>query len=430
MLDTNTESSSKILYLDLSDTVKELSNGRVLPVETSVTSPDGNRLCGQLFKELSHRATLRAEDLFASHTKTAFTSGEHKITFSQTVAGRQVFILLNFPLPDETAMPAAMFQMASALLTNNYVMQAVQAAYAARHAGAEKVHLLMPNFAYARQDKPHKERAPISAAITTRLLEDYFDTVTSLHLHSPAIEGMARPGNLTNIAPTEIFAASLVCRDPETMEAIAPSEVTKAGIQKLFNRICLVSPDFGGSDNVRNMAKYCKKFAATLLHIDQGGLPDIPLALIDKRRPGPNVSEVMHVLGRENVEGRNAILIDDMIDTAGSIVKAAAALKDAGATDVEALATHGYWLGSALQKLTDSPICRVTVTDSMEPRPAVLANSKIRILSIAPILAQVIADRTTKPEPNLRFNARHVGDEALRNNLGRYAATMLTEARL
>ena len=418
--------SVRILELDLAAALQEVFDRKELPVEIKSTAPRAGGLCENVFKALAKRAdAIDPGELFAQNTLTLFAN-EKKITFDTSVAGRDVFIVLDFPLPDSKKVSPEYFLLSRILGTDAYISLAQQAGQAAKLNGAAHVHLIMPNFAYARQDKDHKQRAPISASITAQNIEPYFDSVTSVHLHSPTIKGMFRAIPLHEIAAEEICAPAFVCRDAATFAPIAAADLTREGVNALFSQLCIVSPDAGGAKNARDFAKYCKTLAATLLNAKEDAIVDIPLAQIDKRRSGPNASEVMSVLGRENVAGRKAIIIDDMGDTFGTAAGAARALSDAGATGVEFWGTHGYFSGKALDRIAASKIERVNVTNSMAVRSAVAETPNIHITDIAPILAQVIVDLTTKAEPDMRFTSRHLEtNDERRRILGRHVFAMI-----
>ena len=423
--DPNLSASIRILDLDLARPAQQILSGKKSPIVNKVTTPQKGSLCANIFNELARRATVNREELHADYTHTIFTNGEHKIVYDKTVAGRDVFVVLTFPALDETKISKRQFRLATAFLTNNYVFLAKQAADAARRAGAAKIHLLIPNLTYARQDQSHKERGPITAAMVVRELEQYYDKIVSLHLHSAAIEGMAEAGKVINISPNEIWGPDIVLRDPETFEPISPDQLTLKKVNQLFSRLCFGSPDSGGLKNTRDLAKYCKTFAATLLGVSEDKIRDIRIAVIDKRRPGANQSEVMNVLGKENVRKRRLLLIDDMTDTAGTLVHSADAYMKVGALTVEGRITHSYCLGDALQITKKSKLSRFVTTNSMALRPSVLRHPKISALDIAPAMVQVIADLVTKPEPNVHFHARNLGAPEMRTKLGRYVTAMM-----
>ena len=345
-----------------------------------------------------------------------------------SVKGRDVFVVLDFAMPDSRKMSPEAVLIANALITDTYISFAQQAGHAAKLHGAAKVHLIMPNFAYARQDKAHGECGPISAAITAQNLEPYYDSVTSVHLHSPAIQGMFRAIPLHVVAQREIYAPTYVCRDPDTFEPIAASELTVAGVNKLFSQLCIVSPDAGGAANAREFAKYCKLFACTILGIPEDALVDIPMAQIDKRRSGPNEAEVMNVLGEKFVKGRKADIIDDMGDTFTTADKAASALMAVGATSVAFWGTHGYFSGTALDRIKGSKISTVNISNSMALQPSVTESGRARVVDISALLAQVVIDLTTKPEINLHVRERHLQDDGERRRiLGRHVFAMMPQ---
>ena len=264
------------------------------------TGPRKGGLTEKIIDALEKRAPgLDRQEIYASNTTTLFAR-EKKLVFDTS---RDVFVVLDYALPDAGKVSTEYLLLANALATDAYISLAQQAGYAAKNNGAKSVHLIMPNYAYARQDKDHGERGPISAAITAQNLEPYFDSITSVHLHSSAIKGMFRAIALNEISPSEIYTPVFVCRDPDTLEPIAAGTLTVEGVNRLFSKLCIVSPDAGGAKNARDFLKYCKKFAATILNVPEDDIADLPMAQIDKRRSGPNVSEVMNVLGAEFVKG-------------------------------------------------------------------------------------------------------------------------------
>lgn len=425
--------SVRILELDLSAALYELFEKKDSylkekgsSVKITATQPRPGGLCEGIFDAISHRAdSINREELFAKNTLTLFAR-EKKIVFDSSVAGRDVFVVLDFALLDDKKVSSEYFLLANLLGTDAYVSLAQQAGQAAKKNGANKTHLLILNYPYARQDKDHGERGPISAEITAQNLEPYYDSVTSVHLHSSAIKGMFRAIPLHEISPNEIYTPSFVYRDPVSFESIAPNALTLSGVNELFSQLCIVSPDAGGAPNARNFAKYCKLFAATVLNVSQDQIVDIPMAQIDKRRSGPGASEVMNVLGRENVVGKIAIIVDDMGDTFGTATRAADALVGVGARSVEFWGTHGYFSGDAIDRINASPISRVSITNSMALRPAITDMKQSKVIDISSILAQVIIDLTTKPTTNMHIRERHLEpSDAIRHTLGRHIFAMM-----
>ncbi len=223
---SNLSASVRILELNLADALQQLYTSKKLPVEIKADRPRAGGLCEGIFDAIGHRADpINTEELFAKNVLTLFAR-EKKIVFDSSVAGRDVFVVLDFPLPDDRLVSAEYFLLASTLGTDAYISLAQQAGHAAKLNGASQVHLIMPNYAYARQDKDHGERGPISASIVAQNLEPYYDSVTCVHLHSPAIKGMFRAIPLNEISPNEIYTPSFVCRDPVSFEPIASNALT------------------------------------------------------------------------------------------------------------------------------------------------------------------------------------------------------------
>lgn len=418
-------SAIRIIDLSLVDTIKDILLGKKLPIEKQFSGPRPGGMCEKIMSALETRGEVLQDDLYAKYTLTSFAGGEHKIEFDSSVAGRHVFVVQDFPTLDDRKATREIFRLASTLLTNNYLFQAQQAAEAAQRFNAASVHLLMPSYAYARQDKTNKRRAEISAAIVAGNMEKYYDKIVSLHLHAAAIEGMVTPGKLINLPAEEIFAPGFILRDPDTFKPISRDELTLDGINKLFSQLCVVAPDAGATANARSFARYCKNLASHLLNVNEDAIADLPLASIDKRRPGPNVCEVIDVLGKENIKGRIAEIIDDIGDSFNTACGGARALMKAGALDVHFTCSHGFFSENALEKIDASPISRVTVSDSLALRPSVLEHPRINVVSIAPVLSQVIIDLTTPPESNIRFAERSLSPLQFRADCGRYAGSML-----
>ncbi|MGB9151590.1 MAG: ribose-phosphate pyrophosphokinase-like domain-containing protein [Alphaproteobacteria bacterium] len=460
----------KILDIDLSPVAQKIAQGVKLPIVTQVTAARPGALCEEIIAALEKRATsIDKESLFADYTLTMFKGGEQKIEYGESVAGHQVFLVLDFPTLDEKSVPPEFYELASTTFLNNYLHLAKQAAEAARAAGAAEVHLIMPNHADARQDQRHGERGPATVAIVARELADFFDSITCLHLHAPQIEGIyAALGKLfRNLSPNEIHGPGFVCRDPDTLQPILPKAVTLEGVTRLLNRVCVASPDVGGAKVARNFIKYCRRLAAAIVYentqsnnapLAEGAqfipslikhyvklaaaalarnpqalsfenllkaMPDIPLVIVDKSRPSANVSEIVNVLGIEFAKGRDCTLFDDMGDGLGTMINAAEALIDAGASTAEGRVSHGYFSGDALKLITDSRIKQVVVGNGMALRPSVLEHPKIQVISLAPAFAQVIVDMATKPTANVTFAARHTHDPHFRKLSGRFAGPML-----
>ncbi len=221
-----------------------------------------------------------------------------------------------------------------------------------KRASAWRVTAVIPYYAYARQDRKDKPRVPISAKLVADLLETAgASRALTLDLHAPQIQGYF------NVPVDHLYASPVLI------------EYFK---QRKMKKVTVVSPDAGGVERARAFAKKL----------------DAPLAIVDKRRVDVDVSEVMHLIGE--VRGRPALIIDDIIDTAGTIVKTAEALLKEGATEVYAACTHPVLSGPAVERLAQSAIAEVVVTDSVPLSEAARKLSKIKVLSVAGLLARGI----------------------------------------
>ena len=225
---------------------------------------------------------------------------------------------------------------------------------ALKRSSAGRVTAAIPYLGYARQDRrPRSARVAISAKVVANMLEAAgVDRVLTMDLHADQIQGFF------NIPVDNIYAAPVLLGD-----------IWKRQIENLL----VVSPDVGGVVRARAIAKRL----------------ECDLAIIDKRRPKANVSEVMNIIGE--VEGRACVIMDDMVDTAGTLVKAAQALKDHGATQVLAYCSHGVLSGGAVERIANSALDELVVTDTIPLREDGLACNKIRQLSVASLLAETIS---------------------------------------
>jgi ribose-phosphate pyrophosphokinase len=264
---------------------------------------------------------------------TRFSDGETRVEIEQNVRGRDVFIIQSTSNP-----------------VNENIMEALILTDACKRASAQRITLVTPYFGYARQERKSAPRTPITA----KLVADIFtvagiDRLLVLELHAAAIQGFF------NIPVDHLF----------TKPIFGPY------FEKLANPI-VISPDAGGVERARAMAKYL----------------DCGLAIIDKRRDRPNESEVMHIIGE--VKGKNCLIIDDICDTGGSLVKAAQAVLDKGALSVQAAITHPVLSGSAVSKIGNSALSEIVVTDTI-PLTADAKNcAKIKQLTVAGLLAEAI----------------------------------------
>lgn len=265
---------------------------------------------------------------------THFADGEININIPETVRGHKVFVI------QSTCNPV-----------NEHIMELLIMIDALKRASAREVNVIIPYYGYSRQDRKAKARQPISAKLIADLLQTSGAArVVCMDLHAPQIQGFF------NI-PIDNFRA---------MPLIA-----NYFSQKTLENVCVVSPDHGGVARARDLANILQT----------------PIAIIDKMRPEPNVAEVMNIIGK--VRGKNCIIIDDMIDTAGSISAAAHALVEAGAKDIYACCTHPLLSKNAVDLLMESPIKEVVCTDTVElPKEKVFP--KLVQLSIAELLGQGI----------------------------------------
>lgn len=276
-----------------------------------------------------------------------FADMEVFVEIQENVRGEDVYIVQG------TAFPA-----------NDNLMELLILTDALKRSSAKRITAVMPYFGYARQDRRSGPRTPISAKLVSNLIERAgVDRVMTLDLHAGQIQGFF------DIPTDNLFAAPLFARDILDVH------------RGRGDQIVIVSPDVGGVVRARALAKRLG--------------PNTPIAICDKRRERAGHSEVMHVIG--DIEGMHCILVDDIVDSGGTLVNAAKALLEHGATEVEAYITHGVLSGGAVSRITNSPLKTLVLTDSIMPTEAVKAARNIRVLSIAPLLAEGIA-RTARNE--------------------------------
>ncbi len=268
---------------------------------------------------------------------TRFSDGEVQVELMENVRGRDVFIV------QSTCPP-----------TNDSLMELLIMADACRRASAGRIMAVIPYFGYARQDRrPRATRVPITAKLVANLITTAgINRVLTVDLHADQIQGFF------DIPVDNIFASPVLLGD-----------VWK----QRDENIIVVSPDVGGVVRARALAKR---------------LDDADLAIIDKRRPRPNESKVMNIIG--NVAGKTCVMIDDMVDTAGTLCVAAQALKDEGATKVVAYITHPVLSGAAIERISKSALDELVVTDTIPLNEEARACSRIRQLSVAGLLAETM----------------------------------------
>ena len=264
-----------------------------------------------------------------------FSDGEIMVEVSENVRGRDVFVI------QSTSNPA-----------NQNLMELLVMTDALRRASAASITAVVPYFGYARQDRKVAPRTPITSKLVANLMcTAGIDRVLTVDLHAGQIQGFF------DIPVDHLYAAPVLLEDIKT---------------RIPGRVVVVSPDAGGTERARAFAK----------RLDAG------LAIIDKRRSAPNVSEVMHIIG--DVEGETCVIVDDMIDTAGTLCNAAQALKEHGAKDVYAYASHAVLSGPAMARITESPLLEVVVTNTIPLNGKAAETRKIRCLSVAELLAEAI----------------------------------------
>jgi ribose-phosphate pyrophosphokinase len=265
-----------------------------------------------------------------------FADGETHLQIQENVRGADVFLV------QPTCSPV-----------DKNLMELLLMLDAFKRASAERITAVLPYYGYARQDRKDKPRMPISAKLVASLLEAAgANRVLALDLHAAQIQGFF------DIPVDHLFAA------PVLVEYFQ----TRFGKGDLV----IVSPDAGGVERARNFAKRL----------------NAPLAIIDKRRTEVNIAEVMNIIG--DVSGKHCLMVDDLVDTAGTLVKGAEAVLDAGAKSVSACATHAVLSGPAVDRIAEAPIQELVVTDSIPLSDAAAGCAKIRVRSIAPLLARGI----------------------------------------
>lgn len=263
-----------------------------------------------------------------------FSDGETRIELNSNVRGRDVFIVQPFSAP-----------------VNHHLMEAMIMADAAHRASAARITLVAPYFGYARQERKSAPRTPISAKLVADLLQAaHFDRMLTLELHTSAIQGFF------NIPVDHLYA----------------KPIFSSYFQQIADNMLVVSPDAGGVERARAIAK----------HFNCG------LAIIDKRRDKPNESAVMHIIG--DVRGKNCLIVDDIVDTAGSMTKAADALLASGALEVRAAVTHPVLSGAAIENIAKSNLKELIVTDSIQLTATARNCDKITQLSVAELLGKAI----------------------------------------
>lgn len=273
--------------------------------------------------------------LGAAKVKT-FSDGEIMVEIGENVRGRDIYVVQSTCAP-----------------SNNNLMELLIMIDALKRASAATITAVIPYYGYARQDRKVAPRTPITSKLVADLITTAgADRVVTVDLHAGQIQGFF------NIPVDNLYAAPVLL---ERLRERFPN-----------NNLVMVSPDAGGTERARAFAK---RLGCTL-------------AVIDKRRTGPNVAEVMHLIG--DVKDKTAIILDDMIDTAGTLTQAAKALKAHGAKTIYACATHGVLSGPAIDRINDSDIEKVLITDTVTLGEKTERTAKIEVLGVAELLAEAI----------------------------------------
>jgi ribose-phosphate pyrophosphokinase len=272
-----------------------------------------------------------------------FADMEVFVEIQENMRGEDVYVI------QSTSFPA-----------NDNLMELLILVDALKRSMARRITAVMPYFGYARQDRRPGPRTPISAKLVANLIERAgVDRVMTVDLHAGQIQGFF------DIPTDNLFAAPVMTRDILERHDVS--------------NLMVVSPDVGGVVRARALAKRI----------------NVPIAICDKRRERPGESEVMNVIG--DVSGKCCLLVDDIVDSGGTLINAANALLRAGALEVVAYLTHGVLSGGAVSKISNSRIKSLTITDTIQPTEAVKAAANMRVLSLAPLLAEAIG-RTAREE--------------------------------
>lgn len=298
---------------------------------------------GNKIELLAGNSNLPLAEAIAKELKTTiapaevgkFSDGEISITLPNTVRGKDVFIIQSTSAP-----------------VNDNLMELMIMIDACKRASAGRITAVMPYFGYARQDRKARPRDPITAKLVADILTTAgADRILTMDLHAAQIQGFFE------IPVDHLYGAPLLAKY----------------YKKMMNEDwVVVSPDVGSVARARNFASRV----------------NAPIAIVDKRRPRANAIEVMNIIG--DVKGKRCLMVDDMIDTAGTICQGAEALVKNGAAEVYACCTHGVLSGPALERLTNSPLKEIAILDTINVPENIRANPKIKIISVAKLFANAI----------------------------------------
>lgn len=301
--------------------------------------PNSNMMvfAGNATPSLAKRITSYLNIPLGKATVSTFSDGENNIEILENVRGKDVFVI------QSTCQP-----------TNDNLMELLVMVDALYRASAERITAVIPYFGYARQDRRVRSmRVPITAKLVANMLTTAgVNRVLTIDLHADQIQGFF------DIPVDNVYASPLLLGDIWRQK---------------YPELIVVSPDVGGVVRARAVAKQ---------------LDDADLAIIDKRRPEANMSEVMHIIG--DVKNKTCVIVDDLVDTAGTLCKAAAALKEHGATKIVAYATHPVLSGQAISNLEQSVIDELVVTDTIPLHEEATASNRVRQISVAGMLAETL----------------------------------------
>jgi ribose-phosphate pyrophosphokinase len=305
---------------------------------SSGSRPDYKIFSGNSNRKLAESICLELGLPLARAVVGRFSDGEIQVEIGENVRGMDTYVV-------QSTSPDA----------NTNLMEMLIMCDALKRASAGSINAVIPYYGYARQDRKSQSRVPITAKLVADLIEAAGATrVISMEMHAGQIQGFF------NVPFDHLYAAPVLL------------EHLRRRFDGEAQNLVIVSPDAGGAERAR---AYSKRIGAGL-------------GIVDKRRLKPNVAEIMNVIGE--VQGKTAVLVDDMIDTAGTLAAAANALMDKGAIRVYSYATHGVLSGPAVERITKSPIEEVVITDSIALSPAAAACPKIRVLSVASLLAEAV----------------------------------------
>ena len=298
-------------------------------------SDDMKIFSGNASIDLTRGACEHVYEKMGEATVGTFSDGEVQVQIGENIRGKDVFIV------NSTAPPI-----------NRNLMELLILIDAARRASAARITAVLPYFGYARQDRKDRPRAPITAKLVSNMIVTAgADRILTLDLHADQIQGFFD-------IPVDHLSGDV--------------EFVRLLKKRKKNKLVVVSPDTGSVRRAREVARRL----------------DAPLAIVDKRRAKANESEVMNIIG--DVKGMRALIFDDLIDTAGTLVKAAEAIKDQGALSVSACATHAVFSGDAIQRIQDSVLDEVLVSDSIPLSPQAQTCDKINVVTCAPLFGEAI----------------------------------------